>query len=64
VASAGDLNGDGGIDLLISAPYRSAGETYLVFGTAVAPAIPLLDTWGVVAVALILATGTALRRAR
>jgi hypothetical protein len=41
-----------------------AGETYLVSGTAAATAIPLLDAWGAVAVALILATATALRRAR
>jgi hypothetical protein len=64
VASAGDLNGDGGADFLISAPYKLAGETYLVSGTAAATAIPLLDAWGAVAVALILATATALRRAR
>ena len=34
VSAAGDVNGDGYADLLIGAPYSSAGRSYVVFGGA------------------------------
>ncbi|PUE24017.1 hypothetical protein B9Z39_14770, partial [Limnohabitans sp. JirII-29] len=49
VASAGDVNGDGLADLLVSAPYSStsagstAGRSYVVFGTTASNAIQLSD---------------------
>ena len=68
--ASGDVNNDGGTDLIIGAGVADPdgrsddGETYVIFGDPASVAIPSVTQWGLIAMFMILAVGMYMARRR